>query len=64
MDLNSLGESIRSYTESYRKKVVHEFRMKLRRMTDQQIKNGLRNIDPSNERYQYVYEEARRRGLL
>lgn len=36
----------------------------LRKRSDQEIKNGLRNISSSDWRYQYFYEEARRRRLL
>lgn len=49
--------------ERKQEEMIRTFRGKLRSMSDQQIRNGLRNIDSSDWRYSYIEEEARRRSL-
>lgn len=47
-----------------RNKYIRNFQSFLRRKSDQEIKNALRNMSQSKEAYQYVYAEAKRRGIV
>lgn len=51
------------YMEKEQERLNSKLRSKLRTMTDEQIRNGLININPTDWRYDIVAEEAKRRGI-
>lgn len=60
------GEFVKKAGEQVEKKqqeLIKKFKIQLKRMDDQKIRNGLRDIDCSDWRYEYIQEEANRRGL-
>ncbi|WP_338433319.1 hypothetical protein [Clostridium tyrobutyricum] len=49
--------------EKKQKDLIRQYQKILRKKSDREIICALRNIEPSNQKYIYVQEEAVRRGL-
>jgi len=58
-----LAQKAGKQMEEKKKEIIRKFIYELRRMDDQKIRNGLANINCDDWRYEYIQEEATRRGI-
>lgn len=60
---NEFAQNATEQMEKKKKELIRKFKSELRRMDDQKIRNGLRNINCDDWRYEYIVEEATKRGM-
>ena len=63
MDFEEFAGKIISGLQSQHAEMIRNFQSFLRRKSDEEIRRYLNAITPSDSRYPYVAQEARRRGL-